>query len=50
MSNITGFGQANPLPMQQLMCSSAIAKDANSKVIARVKVLEQPAKNKLRFR
>ena len=50
MSNITGFGQANPPPMQQMVHSSAISKDSHGKILAHVKILEQPAENKLRFR
>ena len=50
MSQITGFGQANPPPMNQLVHSSAIARDASGKIAAHVKILEQPAENKLRFR
>ena len=49
MSQITGFGQANPPPMNQLVHSSAIARDASGKIVAHVKILEQPAENKLRF-
>ena len=47
---MTGFGQANPPPMNQLVHSSAIARDASGKIAAHVKILEQPAENKLRFR
>ena len=44
MSNITGFGQATPPAMQGMVHSAGISKDAC------VKIIEQPAENKLRFR